>query len=101
MAEVAYTKIEVPRLYNGDFVTSPVQVWETRVCRNLLPNPLTPSSVSSHVNLPVKLTAKIGMLQPSYVVRIQAGLAGVSKRRVGEKVHLHKCICSNPKWPSI
>lgn len=31
MAEVTSTETEVPRLYSGDFVTSPVQVWETTV----------------------------------------------------------------------
>lgn len=34
------------------------------------------------------------------LVQIQASLAGISKHSLGEKVHLCKCIHSNPKWPS-
>ena len=98
MAEVASTETEVPRSYNGNFVTSLVQVWETVGFLGIYSLTLDTYLHEQQCELACDADSKNNYF--ASLVQIQASLAGVSKHRMGEKVHLHKCIHSNPKRPS-
>ena len=93
MAEVASTETEVPHLYNGDFVTSLVQVWETVGFLGIYSLTLDTCLHEQQCELARDTDSKNNYF--ASLVQIQA--SRVSKHRMGEKVHLHKCIHSNPK----